>query len=367
MNREPISSSTRKGVLIACSMIVMGHLWLQAGERVIFSNSNNSKIRIPKKELQDDTVTPNTEGFNRDHSSVDGVFAHWQNPMNSRSGVKQKERLLKALDRQKNWMLQDPEDLLSSNDFSSSEGDFDDVDFSSRESRYGTGSKNSFSRYYNRRENKNRFGTRRNQRRGSDYGDRSEDREDLEDEKSERPSDSFVTANYFSAKVDNIFDAPEEANEVADVQEKVVEEMIELPSAQASLSGIVDPFTELGIRPEQQQAQATASEFEKLLNTTVMDMTAGSQTGMEAGGIAAQMDIGGAGQGNPAAQAAILDGFRQTISSGLGTPSALEGALTGSAFESAVGAGRSSIFDGAPAQPTVMDRPAIFSLPTRSF
>ena len=42
-------------------------------------------VRIPKEELKNNTITPNSEGFNRDHSSVEGVFAPWQNPMNSRS------------------------------------------------------------------------------------------------------------------------------------------------------------------------------------------------------------------------------------------------------------------------------------------
>lgn len=366
------SSRALKGLLILFALIVGVQFAAQAGERVIFSNSN-SKIRIPKEELQNNTVTPNSEGFNRDHSSVEGVFAPWQNPMNSRSSLKQKQKLLKALDRQKNWMLQDPEDLMGSNDLSSSEVDFEDSELSSRGNRYGTGSKNSFSRYYDRRGDENRNGKRNNQRR-RDFMNRTERGGEVEDEEDERPRDSFVTAKYFSAKVNNIFDAPEQPGESTKAQTQAATgDLVELPRAEASLSGIVDPFTELGIRSQQGQTQnqTQTSEFEKLLNTTVMDLTTGTQTGAAAGvetaGITGRMDFSTAGQANPAMQPAILDGFRQTISGGLGTPSALEGAFTGSAFDSAAGGVRSSVFDNSSSRPSVTDRPAIFDLPTRSF
>ncbi len=365
------SISVSKGLLIAFGSIFVVQFAAHAGERVIFSNSN-SKIRIPKEELKNNTITPNSEGFNRDHSSVEGVFAPWQNPMNGKSSVKQKERLLKALDRQKNWMLQDPDDILGSKDLSSSEVDFEDTEFSTRESRFGSRSKNSFSRFYNRRGNENRYGKRDDQRR-RDYSNRTEGGEDMEKDADERPKDSFATDKYFSAKVNNIFDAPEQPGEGPEgrAQSAAPDERMELPTAEASLSGFVDPFTELGIRPQQAQNQAPASEFEKLLNTTVMDMTAGSQTGVAAGvspaGVAGRIDFSTTGPANPAVQPAILDGFRQTISGGLGAPSALDGAFTGSAFESAVGGGRSSVFDNARTGPSVTDRPAIFELPTRSF
>ncbi|MDA7511510.1 hypothetical protein N8612_07545 [Verrucomicrobia bacterium] len=151
--------------LIGFLSCALGEIRIHAGESVIFRNSN-SKIRIPTEKIQNETITPNSEGFDKGHSSVEGVMAPWQNPMKSRSSLGQKERLLKALDRQKNWMMQDPEELLSSKELSS-EADLDDLEFSRTRSRGRFGGRTAFERYYTKRETTNRFGSKRNPNRNS--------------------------------------------------------------------------------------------------------------------------------------------------------------------------------------------------------
>ena len=178
-----------------------------AGERVLFSNSN-SKIRLPKEELKNVPVNPDASVFDKSHSSVDGVMATWQNPMNSQSRLNSKRRLLKALDKQKNWMLQDPEDLLSSGDLSS-DIDLNEFEFSSNRSRgFQSTEKTAFASYYDKRERRSRTGSQRNRKSDTNYSDGKNLDGEMEDDQEKRPQDSFATPKYYQGRLTNIFDEP---------------------------------------------------------------------------------------------------------------------------------------------------------------
>lgn len=352
---------------LACSL---GEIKLHAGESVIFRNSN-SKIRIPTENLRNETITPNSEGFDKKHSSVDGVMAPWQNPMNSRSGLSQKARLLKALDRQRNWMLQDPEELLSSSELSS-EADLDDLEFSGTRSRGRFGGKTAFERYYTKRESTNRFGSRGNSRRNSNYSGASEGENDGDNTDDERPQDSFASPKNFEARFDSMFDDPNKAAGINGTVANSAGNQAGNSAEEKPIEVFKSAFPDLGVRTRQQQA--TGQDFEGLLSTTSMDMTPASQmgfsTGFEQASVAASINFGEpsvANIGNPGAASPVMDGFRSTISESLGAPAGLSEAFSGSAFDSSGGASPLGLFESNPAAQSIRNRPAVFELPKRSF
>ena len=331
----------------------------RAGERVLFSNSN-SKIRLPKEELKNVTVNPDASVFDKSHSSVDGVMATWQNPMNS--SANSKRRLLKALDKQKNWLLQDPDDLLNSGDLSS-DIDLDDIELSSSRSRgFRSSEKSTFAKYYDKRERKSRYGSQRNRKNDANYsGDTNQDIE-MDEGKEKRPQDSFATPKYYQGRLTNIFDEPAKVSGERNTQSVATEDMLNSQMASGQLDGISDPFVELGIRSQPQQA--TRTEFDKLLNTTVMDMTSAGQSLPDTSGF----DTGGAaGFGSNRMQSSVADSFGQSIGSRLASPSALGGAVSSSAFGTSSTSSGSGFFDNSTVRQSIKNRPAVFELPTRSF
>lgn len=358
--------------LIGLFASTLGSSILQAGEPVIFRNSN-SKIRIPVEELRNETITPNSEGFDKKHSSVEGVMAPWQNPMNSRSSLQQKRRLLKALDQQKNWMLQDPDELLNSKQLSS-EADLDDLEYSGTKSRgrWG-GGKSAFERYYTKRETTNRFGSRRNSSRNSKYSDSSDRGNDREDKEDERPKDSFATPEYFEARFDSVFDDPKKSAGTKSENQNPGENEAENAAEAQRIEVFTSSFPNLGVSAQQQQP--TGQGFEGLLNTTSMNMGTASQLSfsseLEQGSVARTINFGSAAAiGNvevPGAQSPIMDSFRPTISEGLGAQSALGDTFSGSSFNSGGGASTLGLFDSNPAAQSIRNRPAVFELPKRSF
>jgi hypothetical protein len=287
--------------------------------------------------------------------------------MKSRSSLGQKERLLKALDRQKNWMMQDPEELLSSKELSS-EADLDDLEFSRTRSRGRLGGRTAFERYYTKRESTRRFGSKGNPNRKSNYADASDGENEMDNE---RPRDSFATPKYFEARFESVFDDPSGAaikvtganaggNETGNsAQEK-------------SIDVFKSAFPDLGNRPRQQQARS--QDVEGFLGATAMDMAPASQMGFSLGfeqaSVAASINFGGASVaniGNSGAASPVLDGFRSTISESLGAQSGLSDAFSGSAFDSSGGASTLGLFDSNPAAQSIRNRPAVFELPERSF
>ncbi len=331
-----------------------------AGERVLFSNSN-SKIRLPKEELKNVPVNPDASVFDKSHSSVDGVMATWQNPMNSQSRLNSKRRLLKALDKQKNWMLQDPEDLLSSGDLSS-DIDLNEFEFSSNRSRgFQSTEKTAFASYYDKRERRSRTGSQRNRKSDTNYSDGKNLDGEMEDDQEKRAQDSFATPKYYQGRLTNIFDEPAKVTGNQNVS-TTTENLVNAQMASSQLEGLSDPFVELGIRAQAQQAPST--DFEKLLNTTVMDMTSAGQSATALSGFDSAATTG---FGASRIQSSISDGFGQSIGSSIASPSALGDAFSGSAFESATSSRSSGLFNNSTVRQSIKNRPAVFELPTRSF
>ena len=295
-------------------------------------------------------------------------MAPWQNPMKSRSSLGQKERLLKALDRQKNWMMQDPEELLSSKELSS-EADLDDLEFSRTRSRGRFGGRTAFERYYTKRETTNRFGSKRNPNRNSNYADGSDGEND---EDNERPQDSFATPKYFEARFDSVFDDPNGGAAIKVTGANAGGNETGNSAQEKPIDVFKSAFPDLGGRPQQQQARS--QDVEGFLGATAMEMTPASQMGLSLGfeqpSVAASINFGGASVaniGNTGSASPVLDGFRSTISESLGAQSGLSDAFSGSAFDSSGGASTLGLFDSNPAAQSIRNRPAVFELPERSF
>lgn len=291
-------------------------------------------------------------------------MAPWQNPMNAKSSVRQRQRILKALDKQKNWMLQDPDELLGSTKLSS-DTDFDDIEFRDSNSRYRVGQRSAFERYYGKREVKSRFSNNRNFQQNSRFrtGENEFDEMDTGGEK-EEVKDTFATTKHFETRFDSVFVESSDTSETGASNTESFSTDVSIPGNQAQLVGFTDPLVDLGIRAA--QPSAPRSEFENLLNTTVMDMTSGNlgsaTTGFDPGGSA----IEGFGAGNPAVRSAMMESLQPGLGSSFSETAGFGSAFSGSAIggSSSVGSG---LFDNARPASAIQSRPAIFSVPERSF
>ena len=344
---------------------------LSAGERVIFSNSN-SKINVPREALSNTTTTPNSEGFDRGHSSVEGVMAPWQNPMNSSSNVRQRQRILKALDKQKNWMLQDPDELLDSTKLST-DVDLDDIEFRDSNSRYRVGERSAFERYYGKREVKSRFASNRSFRQNSRFrgqnsrfaGNENDfDETEMGDDK-EDVKDTFATPKHFESRFDSVFVESTEASEQRVTGTQSITHRGSLPGNQAQLVGFTDPLVDLGIRAP--QTSAPQSDFETLLNTTVMDMTSGGLAGKSTGLDAGAGALGGFGAGNQAVRSAMMESFQPGLGSSISETAGFGNGFSGSALGGSQSSAGSGLFDNVRPTSAIQSRPAIFDVPERSF
>ncbi len=342
-------------------------LSLHAGERVIFSNSS-TRIEVPKEELDPRTVTPNSQGFDKDSSSVDSIVAPWQNPLSRSSNARTKKMLLKALDRQKNWMLQDPEELLDSSR-ASDDTDLDDIEFGTRRSRTGRGDKSSFGRYYDKQGNNDRYNFQK--ARWQRQNRQNSGREDLEDGKdANRPKDAFATRDHFEAHFESVFDSAEQllSGPATGSQNQAQQVANQTAIADMQLEGLADAtFQSLGsgsVTATPNSMEARAMEFDRMLNTTVADMTAPSApSGLDGGALGGAAGVGPAI--NATIQPGLMDGMRSTLSSGLGAGAAM--GTTGGAFGGgAVTSGGIFGSNPSPAQ-SIRNRPAVFDLPKRSF
>ena len=95
-----------------------------AGEPIIFDN--NSKIILPKENLDPSKLGKNGEFGGGKKSSVEAVVAPWQNPFNSgKLDNKRRKALLEALDKKNNWAFQSTDEYLGSTDLDGLEADDD--------------------------------------------------------------------------------------------------------------------------------------------------------------------------------------------------------------------------------------------------
>jgi len=108
-----------------------------AGEPIIFDN--NSKIILPKENLDPSKLGKNGEFGGGKKSSVEAVVAPWQNPFNSgKLDNKRRKALLEALDKKNNWAFQSTDEYLGSTDLDGLEADDDNfttTDLDSKSSR----------------------------------------------------------------------------------------------------------------------------------------------------------------------------------------------------------------------------------------
>ena len=369
-HRPPVSAAT----LALFVGFVLGGINLGAGERVIFSNSN-SKISVPKEELKNTPINPTAQGFKKEHSSVDAVFAPWQNPMNSASGLKRKQQLLKALDRQKNWMLQDPEELLESTDLSA-EADLDELENPSWRGRHQSSGRSTFERYYTKREDVKRLGRDQYDRTDSRFSDGDGELGDgtAETEDEDRQDDPFAKPKDFETQFESIFDQQPEFETVPSVSAESMQERVGFSQVEGQVDGVPSTFGAAGSSPVSSQGQATPqvrAEFESLLNTafstTQAETAPGGLSDLAASSPGVGFDFNAAGATGVNAgglQSPVLNNFRSTLSEGLGTRSVMGEVSGGTGAARGGGAG---LFNANPVTQSIMNRPAIFELPKRSF
>ena len=338
-----------------------------AGERAIFSNSSSSpsKINVPREEFRPENINPNAEGFDKEKSSVEGVMAPWQNPMNSRSSLKQRKMLLRALDRQKNWALQDPNEILESTDLTS-EANLDDVELSDS-SGFATRELSSFERYYARRETRQQYDFGDGSYDGSDDDLSTEQTDQFSDLKKDGPKDTFDTKDYYSSKFSSVFDQPNLTGAASRTNPDSTSDFVTGEQLTGNIEGFTDAFTDLGIQASTPSLEQTRSqEFDQILNTSIADLMANpagnAGSGATGTGIAGMTSFG-AGNRSP-----VADGFRQTMSEGLNQSSVLDSFSTPAMGGSQSTATSGGFFnDRRAATESIQNRPAVFQLPKRSF
>lgn len=330
---------------------------LSAGEQVVFSNSK-SKILVPREKFRDEDSS--SEGFDKKHNSVEPVMAPWQNPIHSRSSIKQKRELLKALSREQNWMFQDHEELLNS---SSRRSDLklDDAELSELSELSDT--RRSFRQSARTALDRDSLNVKsedrlRIRKRSSRISNRDEmDRKgDFDEEMDHKPKDIFASPRYFDAEFRSIFDPPENANRIG---ESSKDRALEAASSQ-SLGGLAGAFpleTQMSFAETQQKRSA---DFERLLNpspvNSALEINPNPDLGIIQRGSTGLSPIANApiaSQRSP-----VLDAFRPNFSESI-RPS-IRADVFGSASASALDPANLT-------RKSIQNRPAIFEVPKRSF
>ncbi len=183
-------------------LVALSTLHVLGGEPIIFDN--NTKLILPKEDLDPDQLGNNGKFGGGKKSSVEAVVAPWQNPFNSgKLDNKRRKALLEALDKKNNWAFQSTEDYLGTTDLDGLDVDNDSfltTDLDSKSSRQLA--ERIF--YGNRRKTESK--TDRNKRRfesGKDNLDADND-SDLTG-KELLADDGVATPGYYQHQFDSLF------------------------------------------------------------------------------------------------------------------------------------------------------------------
>ncbi len=339
-----------------------------AGEPVIFRDAN-SKSRIPREKLDLNVLRPHTPGFNKGSSSVEGVLAPWEGPIQPkhRFSPQQRRRLLDALDRKKNWGMQDldaPADLNAS----PFDIELEKIENGGELRRFGHPQDTIFEQYYAEHNSAERRDSKdlRFRRDYSSIQDALTDEESA-GEKEENFFGALATAKDFEMQIDSIFNQP------GWMEDRRAERLSE--SAGNFLKSVVaqelseesdDAFGTFEARADT-VTQTTLQAFEPLSNTLAPTAGAANQqpTGLavwEHPGVAAQPNISRFRVSE--LQSGMTEGTLPAINPAIPPRSAIEpiGTAIG---QSAIG--RFGVSGNPSAAPSVRNQPAIFKLPKRSF
>ena len=208
MNKTAFSRNNGFWILSAMLLFAAAER-IHPGEPLIFRDSNDGSS-APKEKFDLNAIRPNSPSFDKKSSSVvEGVMSPWRHPT-AKSGQKltsqQRKRLLDALDRKKNWGLQDSDRLPDSESPSANEGE---LDAGQTRRNYNRAEESSLEKYSANRNAKKRTEDWKNSP-FNNFDNSVDDPADQTDNEEELSLiDSFATAEDFEMRLDSIFDQPQ--------------------------------------------------------------------------------------------------------------------------------------------------------------
>ena len=196
------------GILAATLLFVFAAEPTHSGEPLIFRDSND-KNSAPKEKFDLNAIRPNSPSFDKKSSSVvEGVIAPWQHPTSKPSQHKltpqQRKRLLDALDRKKNWGMQDSAEMLNSDSPSANK---DKLDAGPTKRNYNRSEESSFGKY-STNQNSKKQPNWKNSPFNNFNDDANPNNQTANEEEQLTFIDSFATAEDFEMRLDSIFDQP---------------------------------------------------------------------------------------------------------------------------------------------------------------
>ncbi len=203
MNKLTFPKKNGFGILAATLLLASAAEQTHPGEPLIFRDSND-KNSDPKEKFDLNAIRPNSPNFDKKSSSVvEGVIAPWQHPTAKPSQQKltpqQRKRILNALNRKKNWGLQDS-DSTSANDNQNK------LDDNQTQRNYNRTEESSLEKYFANQNSKKQPNWK-----NSPFNDvdANPDNQSANDEEQLTLIDSFAAAEDFEMRLDSIFDQPQ--------------------------------------------------------------------------------------------------------------------------------------------------------------
>ena len=182
-----------------------------SGEPLIFRDSND-KNSAPKGKFDLNAIRPNSPSFDKKSSAVvEGVMAPWQHPTakpRRKLTPQQRKRLLNALERKKNWGLQDSADLLDSGS-PSANNDSDKLDTGQTQRNYNRAEESSLEKYSANQNSKKQPDWKNSPFNKLNNSGDNPDGQLANEEEQFTFIDSFATAEDFEMRLNSIFDQPQ--------------------------------------------------------------------------------------------------------------------------------------------------------------
>ena len=370
MNKTTFSRNNGFGFLSAILLFAAAAERTHPGEPLIFRDSNDGDS-APKEKFDLNAIRPNSPSFDKKSSSVvEGVMAPWRHPT-AKSGQKltsqQRKRLLNALDRKKNWGLQDSDKLPDSESLSANEGK---LDAGQTRRNYNRAEESSLEKYSANRNAKKQPEDWKN----SPFNNSADDPANQTDSEEELSLiDSFATAEDFEMRLDSIFDQPQ-PNEGMESPFNSAADFLEFNEFQTPTEdGELNSFFSNNVEPDAQiQFSQPSQSFNSLLSppSALQSGVAGQQL-IHRNGLNLQNSV--------IATPSAANLFRNTGIFSAPTaelPAVNNSAIPSSSTIQSPGSplGNSSLVQpgelellNRPAANNILKQPAIFQLPKRSF
>ena len=209
MNKLAFSKKNRFGILAATLLLAVATEQTHPGEPLIFRDSND-KNSAPKEKFDLNAIRPHSPSFDKKSSSVvEGVIAPWQHPSAKPSQQKltpqQRKRLLNALDRKKNWGMQDSAEMRNS-DSPAANDDQNKLDANQTQRNYNRTEESSLEKYSANRNSKKQPAWKNSPFNNFNNADANPDNQTANEKEQLTFIDSFATVEDFEMRLDSIFD-----------------------------------------------------------------------------------------------------------------------------------------------------------------